>query len=284
VGQTAQVEELIDPDDVAAGNRTRLRWRDEEQWIRSDLRTHPALITNDLFLAARGRLASRERGARKPRNSIHPYALQGLVFCTICGRRMEGAWRGNRSSGTGRTLYRCLMAHNRALPDGPAQHPSCLYVREDGILGPLDEWIASLTTSEAIAAHQHDPFAGSGTASLNARLAEVDRKIAALVSAIEAGADLPQLTEQLKRRGKEREGIEAQIRDLPKDRRLSADDIQEAIGQLGGLTQILTTAEPAARSEVYKSLGVRLEYDHHAQRVTVTAEKACVFNRVRRGT
>ena len=64
-----KVEELIDPEDVAAGNRTRLRWRPEDEWVRPDERTHPALIDDELFLAARGRLVSREPGNRKPRSS-----------------------------------------------------------------------------------------------------------------------------------------------------------------------------------------------------------------------
>lgn len=279
-----KVEELIDPDDVAAGSRTRLRWRDEEQWIRSETRTHQALITDDLFLAAHGRLASRERGVRKPRNSTHPYALQGLVFCTLCGRRMEGAWRGNRTSGTGRTLYRCLITKNRALPQALAEHPSSLYVREDAILGPLDHWIASLTTPEAIAGHEQDASTATGAGPLNTQLADLDRKIAALILAIESGADLPELTDQLKRRASERAGIQAQIRQLSKDRRLSGDEIQEAIGELGGVAQLLAAADTTVRGEVYRSLGVRLDYDHQARRITVTAEKACVFNRVRRGT
>lgn len=279
-----KVEELIDPDDVAAGNRTRLRWRDEEEWVRSDVRTHPALITDDLFLAARGRLASREPGVRKPRDSVHPYVLRGLVFCGWCGRRMEGAWRGDQTSGRGRTLYRCLITRNRALPESLADHPASLYIREDAILQPLDDWVSALVTPAALAAHQHDPSAEDGATSLNTRLVELDRKIAALVSAVEAGADVPQLTDQLKRRAKEREGIQAQIRDLSAKRRLSAAEIQEAVRQLGGLAQVLATADPAARGEVYRSLGVRLDYDPRAQRVTVTAERACVLNRVRRGT
>ena len=240
-----KVEELIDPDDVAAGNRTRLTWRDEEEWIRTDLRTHPALITDDLFLAARGRLATREPGARKPRDSLHPFALRGLLFCALCGRRMEGAWRGDRTSGRGRTLYRCLITHNRALPDSLADHPRSLYVREDVILQPLDDWISSLITPEALAAHQHEP-SGADDAALSARLLEIDRKIAALVSAIEAGAEVPELTDQLKRRAREREGIQAQIRALSANRPVSADEMQEAVRQLGGLAQVFATADPTA--------------------------------------
>lgn len=279
-----KVEELIDPDDVAAGNRTRLRWSPEEQWVRPDARTHEPLIDDDTFAAARGRLLSGARGKRKPRSSPHAYVLRGLIFCSICGRRMEGAWRPNRDpEAPGRVMYRCVVKQNRALADLP-NHPSSMYVREDAILGPLDHWIATLTSPESLEAHQHPSSHDSPGEALRARVAEVDRKISSLVAAVEAGADLPQLTDQLKRRASERAGLEAQLRSVPREHHLSSDDLRTAIAELGGMPKILASANPAAREKVYQSLGIRLEYDHKARRITANAAEACVFNRVRRGT
>ena len=90
-----------------------------------------------------------------------------------------------------------------------------------------------MTTPEAIAGHEQDASTATGAGPLNTQLADLDRKIAALILAIESGADLPELTDQLKRRASERAGIQAQIRRLSKDRRLSGDEIQEAIGEPG---------------------------------------------------
>lgn len=72
-----KVEELIDPEDVAAGNRTRLSWRPEEEWVRPDELTHDRLIDDDTFAAVRGRLASGVSGQRKARSSAHVYLLRG---------------------------------------------------------------------------------------------------------------------------------------------------------------------------------------------------------------
>ena len=279
-----KVEELIDPEDVAAGNRTRLRWRPEDEWVRPDERTHPALIDDELFLAARGRLVSREPGNRKPRSSARPYQLRGLIFCSICGRRMEGTWHKNRAGDSGRILYRCAIKQNRALAEDLPGHPKALHVREDAILGPLDTWIASLTTPEALASHQRDSAQSSQAAGLQGQIAEVDRKISALLAAIEVGADIPQLTEQLKRRAAEREGLEARLRSLPRARKLTADEFRDATKQLGGVARVLATAAPESRAEVYRSLGVQLAYDHTTRRLTATATGVCVLNRVRRGT
>ena len=104
------------------------------------------------------------------------------------------------------------------------------------------------------------------------------------MTAVEAGADLPELADQLKRRASERAGLEAQLRALPRERQLSSEELGTAIAELGGMPKILATANPAAREKVYQSLGLRLEYDHEARRVTAIAAEACVFNRVRRGT
>ena len=279
-----KTEELLDPEDVAAGNRTRLRWRPEQEWVRPDHRTHEPLIADDLFLAARGRLTSREPGTRKPRASNHPYPLRGLLFCSICGRRMEGTWHANRAGEHGRVLYRCAVRSNRALADDFPEHPRSVYVREDAILAPLDDWIAAMTSPEALTAHQRPTSESSPTQALMTQLAELDRKISYLVAAVEAGADLPQLTEQLKRRAAEREVLETRLRATPKGTRLAKQDLVQALGKLGGIAKVLAAADPVARENVYRSLGIRLQYDHLARRVSAIAAEACVLNRVRRGT
>jgi hypothetical protein len=176
-----KVEELIDPDDVAAGNQTRLRWRPEEEWVRPDQRTHEALVSDDVYLAARGRLASGERGSRKPRTSVHAYPLRGILYCSICGRRMEGTWHATKDGVDGRALYRCAVRRHRALIDDFPNHPSTLYVREDAILAPLDNWIATITSPEALASHQPSSPRPSANDALLAKLADVDRKISALM-------------------------------------------------------------------------------------------------------
>lgn len=279
-----KVEELIDPEDVAAGNRTRLRWRPKEEWIRPQLKTHDPLIEDDLFIAARGRLASTERGARKPRASAHHYLLRGVLFCSVCGRRMEGTWRKVGNDGEGRILYRCALRRSRALAADFPDHPGALYVREDAILGPLDQWISSMTTPNALAQHQHASARTAPSDALQQKLSDVERKIASLIAAVEAGADLPQITEQLNRRARERSGLEAQLRALPQARVLSSEEIHASLDDLGGMAKVLAEADSAARENVYRSLGVRMEYDHESRRVTVYATEVCVLNRVRRGT
>ena len=54
-GKQEKYEVLVNPDDVAAGYETRMRWRDQADWIAPDRRTHEALISHDLAQAVRHR-------------------------------------------------------------------------------------------------------------------------------------------------------------------------------------------------------------------------------------
>lgn len=52
-GRQRRDEVLVDGDDVAAGHRTRLRWNDEDAWVRSPGVAHEPLIGPEMFEAAR---------------------------------------------------------------------------------------------------------------------------------------------------------------------------------------------------------------------------------------
>lgn len=211
--------------------------------------------------------------------------LRDMPFCATCGRRMEGAWRANKVGESGRTLSVPLPSQEP--PSGPtelAEHPRSLYVREDAILGPRDAWITSLTSAEALAAHPQSASGQDQNHELQGQIVELDRKIGALVTAIASGVDIPQLTEQLKRRAAEREGQQARVRAQSQVRPIEPAEIQATIDTLGGLPAILANADPADRTEVYRSLGLKLNDDHQRRIVVASATEGCVFNRVRRGT
>lgn len=279
-----KVENLLDPEDVAAGHQTRLRWRDESEWVRPLGRSHPALISDDLFTVVQGILAAPPRGQRKSRQSSRGYSLRGVLFCAGCGRRMEGAYRAYRKDGSGRVLYRCNFRDKRSVTLELADHPRSLYVREDVILPELDSWIASLVTPAALAAGQDDGTHGDRAAARRARIAELDRKIASLITAVESGAEIAALTDQLARRSKERDGLIAQLRGEQSAEPLTTAEMEKVVADLGGIAEILPKAQPEAKARLYASLGVRLEYDHVLRHLRATAEQACVFSRVRRGT
>lgn len=215
-GKQEKFETLIDPEDVGAGYVTRMRWRDEETWVRSASETHPALISTDLFNTARGRIASPTPGVSRAKRTDRPYQLRGVLFCSHCGRRMQGAWRSNRDDdSSGRLLYRCTLRGARAVPAELRNHPRSLYVREDAIVPALDAWIAKLTDPETLTATTTETPRDDANSALRRQIADLDQKITALVSAVETGGEISALTEQLSRRSREREGLVARLRSTP---------------------------------------------------------------------
>jgi len=177
-GKQQKFEELVDPDDVAAGNVTRMRWRPRTEWIEARQPTHPALVSRELAEAVAERLAARSHGRTHSRSTPHPYLLRGVLRCGLCERRMQGSARAG-----GRILYRCEYGKARSLPVG-CEHPPTVYVREDLILGRLDGWLASLATPEALAGVAPKE---SEVSELKHRLSDINSKLGRLIAAIEVG-------------------------------------------------------------------------------------------------
>ena len=280
-----RVETLLDPDDVAAGSRTRMRWRGGETWIRPATPTHPALVSAELAALVAGRLATGEPGRSRPRPSAHPYVLRGLLSCARCGAKLQGAWRPGKRDGHERVMYRCEIRRRRALPPELADHPPTLYVSEAAILRKLDPWIASLADPAWLAESQTaDPVALARRAGLQSALAELDQKIARLLAAIEAGHEAGPLAAQLARRSAEREALRARLAAAALPKTLSTAEIAELLAAVGGITNVLRRATPAERAAVYATLGVRLVYDDRTNQVNVTADLGGVGVRVGGGT
>jgi site-specific DNA recombinase len=65
---------------------------------------------------------------------------------------------------------------------------------------------------------------------------------------------------------------------------MSAAQISELVGELGGLSAVLGAATGAERAHVYASLALRLDYDPYLRRVRATADLSRVAGCVRGGT
>lgn len=200
-GRWARHETLINPDDVAAGHVTRFRRSNPDRVVRSRKPAHPEIVSVEVFtqtqLLRRSRAAGGMPGIAKlerTRNSgTRLYLLRGMVYCDICDRRMQGANIRNDH------YYRCL---SRTLVPGSAalsSHPKTVNLREDLLLGPLDEWIGGLFAPEnvdrtvATLLGSQERASGSGLAQREAakkRLADAEARLRRHQAAIEAGIDL----------------------------------------------------------------------------------------------
>jgi site-specific DNA recombinase len=145
-GKQARTDELLDLDDVAAGYVTRQRWSPRDTWIYGRETAHPPLISDELWDAVAARIASSSSGtgpeSRSPRTTSTAYVLRGLLYCGVCGRKMQG----NVSHDTLR--YRCRVTATRAVPAYLSHHPAAVYVREDEVVAALNRWLPTLASQQ----------------------------------------------------------------------------------------------------------------------------------------
>lgn len=186
---------------------------------------------------------------------------------------MQGAARiGKRTT---RILYRCEFGKSRSVPVDVGDHPRTVYLREDALTPRLEDLARG---------QEMDPTEGTGYAALQRQLSEANSKIAAVVTAVESGVAVEDLTAALRRRTAERDELNARLERAERPRVMSAALISELVDKLGGLSAVLGAATAAERADVYASLGLHLDYDPHRQRVRATADLSRVAGRVRGGT
>ncbi len=130
--------ELADPANVTLGHKSVQRWNLPDGWVISRRPAHPALVSEDDFVAVQGISASR---GPVPQDEpvLRRYLLAGLLACGVCGRRMESAWSN------GKAAYRCRHGRTSAMAPDPSR-PKNTYIREDKLLPHLPALHLFLTT------------------------------------------------------------------------------------------------------------------------------------------
>jgi hypothetical protein len=112
-----------DHDPAHPGERATQRWNQPQDWAISKAIAHPALVSEDDFIAAQTITAT----PTPADGATRTYAFVGLLRCQVCRRRMDSHWVH------GRPGYRCRHGHTSAHPAAP-DRPKTLYLREDRIL------------------------------------------------------------------------------------------------------------------------------------------------------
>jgi len=121
--------ELTDPGNVTLGHKSVPRWNLPDGWVISRRAAHPALVSEEDFVAVQGVSAARGP-VPQAELVLRRYLLAGLLTCAVCGRRMESAWSN------GKPAYRCRHGLTSTMaPD--LSRPKNAYVREDKLLPHL---------------------------------------------------------------------------------------------------------------------------------------------------
>lgn len=273
-------ESLIDVDDVALGHETKMKWNGKEKWVFSDKPVHDALVSKTDFELVGARLASRgpKSTGRAVARKVHGYALKGLVFHESCERRMQGTWNH------GSPYYRCRFPNEYAIAN-QIEHGLSVYLREDELTTPLDKWLAQVfdparvehsLTAMADAQPDAQRDAAPANAEIQRSLEECRKKLARHRAALEAGADPVLVAGWSREVQSEQAVLESRLAALgakaAATERMRPAEIKELVANLGGLLEVLSSAERDDKLDVYRKLGVKLTFNDKTRVVLVESQ------------
>ncbi|WP_406076006.1 zinc ribbon domain-containing protein [Micromonospora sp. NBC_01638] len=211
------------------------------------------------------------------------------MYCAACQRRMQGQYNH------GAAYYRCRFPQEHALAN-EVEHPRNVYLREDALTDPLDEWLASAfapdhldQTITAMADAQPVDQLRPHTAAAQATITACDAKFAQYRAALDAGADPALVTGWIAQTQAERARAEADLQTTQQTEphRMSRSQIADLVQALGDIATVLRDADPDDKAEVYRQLGLRLTYQTETQTVRAAVDLSAhrgVMVRVRGGT
>lgn len=168
-------------------------------YIFGDIRVEggmPQIIDRETFDAVQMKLARNKR-APAHRWDIADYQLTGKIFCGKCGAQMVGR-AGTSKTGAKHNYYACVTrTRSKACDKKPVQKD----LIEELVVGQTLETVLTEEGIDRIAdrvvAYQQEQRAASIVASLELKLADVEKSLQNLMAAIEAGIITPTTKERM---------------------------------------------------------------------------------------
>ncbi|GAA0946545.1 recombinase family protein [Kribbella koreensis] len=282
-GRWQKVEELLDPEDVAAGYIARFKRSPQAKIVRSREPAHPAIVSVETFTAAQLEKRKRRVGGvngwssrgRQRVSKKRTYELRGRVRCGICDRKMEGAARHKEVK-----YYRCNA--RTLLPESVTAlaHPQQIYLREDLVTQAINRWIGELfgplnrqvTIDLLLASDDSSARRDEHMAQLHGRVAAAEVVMGRLQRALNSGWDPAALREQYNAAVAEKRAAETAITQVPPEAVMSREELEGYVDQLGDMARALERAEPEERSQLYGALRLSLVYHHVDQILDVEVD------------
>jgi site-specific DNA recombinase len=221
-----------------------------EEWVLMPDGITPPIITEEMFLEARRVIEENKKGANYTRNSLRPFLLRGMIFCSACGNPMypEGeqirVMRNRTRTCVGHvSVYRCSHGFKKVnrLNPGIKCDGGRVYATEVE-KAVWDKVLSFLAAPEVVVAEVEKALSGSrdeqlrlDLASAKAELAKINRvRATMLVKYQEAvGEGDPDLAEQ----------IDRNIRQMADDVRAYKaliDDLKSRLAAYEDITQAAT--------------------------------------------
>lgn len=271
-GKQARFDELVDVEDVAAGNRQRMRWNPVEAWTESHERVNEAIIDDDLFDRAQQAMRAGQHRPLEPkrRRTQRRYLLSGLVTCGLCGRRMQA------QTNHGQPHYRCRYLAEFAAANA-LEHPTNVYLREEAVVPAIDSWLAASLTKDAEATIEALLSAGPVDEAVEAKATAARRtvddcttRIERLVRSIEDGtASQAIVGARLRELEGQRLAAQRELAAARPAERMTVAEAKRLVQDVRQVARKLAKADPDLKAELYAELGLRIEYRPSEQVVSV---------------
>jgi hypothetical protein len=192
------------------------------------------------------------------------------------------------------TIFLLQHTHSRA---ARLVIPASDSLRQDAVLGSLDEWLAgkfepcylSATIDELAAAAAIAESATTPADGVEEQIAACDRRLAQYRAALDAGADPASVAKWIT----ETEAQRARLRPLARQDgprpSMTREEIESVVTALADMLGVLRDAEPADKADIYARLGLKLTYQPADQVVRTEVNLLSVaqhwsFESVRGGT
>ncbi len=111
------------PGDKRTGRPQRHLLNPKDQWVISRRPAHPALVSEQDFVAVQAINAA----PRPDTDETRTYLLTGLLRCGLCARLLDSHWVYRRPG------YRCRHGHTSTRRSDP-DRPKNIYIREDAVI------------------------------------------------------------------------------------------------------------------------------------------------------
>ncbi|MFI6042615.1 recombinase family protein [Nocardia sp. NPDC051321] len=292
-GRWTKREELIDPDDVAAGYAIRFVRATADRIVRSRRPAHPHIVSVEQFTEAhlirRGRagVTNRDRAKLERTRTLipRPYLLRGHIRCDTCNRKMQAELVGQN------VYYRCRARTLAPGSDALTDHPKTVNLRESVIVDPLNGWLSTLfdrkhrnQTIATLLESQETDDTDAVRALLRRRITDADTKLQRHLAAIEAGVDPAAFVTSMNAAQAEKAAARAELDAIPKPIRLTETEMHKLIESAGDIRAVLTAGAPEDKQLLYEALNIQVRYQHRQQLAVVSASLPGFSTGVRRGT
>ena len=225
---------------VKRGDKKVQEPRPREEWLTVPV---PALVDAATWERAQEQLARNKQTAR--RNAKREYLLRGLVFCP-CGRR----WTGRYKNHLNRAYYRCPTTEGEPWrTDCPARFGIEQTRLEQGVLSAIKAFLLDPSTRAA------------GVAAERERLADIDRKLGALLDDALTGGFPAEIVDRRKRDllAERERNLREREHALARLGATEAPDLEAAIAALAPTVErAFAVAEPAQLRRLLELLRVEV--------------------------